>query len=557
MEIKNFNYGSNYLSNDGESRSVQVLGDNGAIFSLEIQRTVGSTITFYDFDTQTFGSARKRLKNRKCVNGEASIIIQFPTGGLSTGNNPNKYDLYLYAHNELDTFHLPYVDARFPDDSIDINNTIGSSSSVLQRVIYQYPNSVLTLTAITPSSNTHLSGATVGSATFDLQAGSSTGLIPFSFDVTLASTKKGVILKQPSLGDLTAFTVLGITEPYFRNYPSTLIDPPAEAATEGNITNLPLSGSTTFTMSEEEITSSGVSTESTVTGVGIDGINDLDGPVVVTGVSGTTVTVNKALTIPAAGTNAVVKFQDLKYRRWQINTSNTSLHRLVPGLNLVGATADFTSNATIQGILNETELTREVFQKDGSIEEETYTIVNADIPALETLGKKPTIEYGLVSTQDGIVTFSAGQQLTNVRNTNNKSYAYGKTNIKTLTGIDIAMTNLKMELADITTTVNDSDANGTDALTSFDLTSVEGILDDVSTVHGVNLNSGVATPVVTNISSNTITLTPGSHILQNGQGLTFKGAGKVFTISGNIQITNNAVRNTTLYFDLDRLITAS
>jgi len=557
MEIKKLNYGSNYLSNDGESRNIQILGDNGAIFSLEIQRTVGSTITFYDFDTQTFGSARKRLKNRKCVNGEASIIVQFPAGGLTSGNNPNKYDLYLYAHNELDTFHIPYLDARFADGSVDINNSVGSSSSVLQRVLYQYPNSVLTLSALTPSTASGFSGATITAANFDLQAGSDTGLIPFSFSVTLGSTKKGVILKQPGLGDLTAFTVLGITDPYFRNYPSALIDVPAENPTEGAITNLPLSGSDTFTMTSEVITSSGVSTESTVTGVGIDGINDLDGPVVVTGVSGTTVTVNKALTIPAAGSNSVIAFQSLKYRRWKINTSNTSLHTLVPGLNMYGATADFTANATIQGILDETELTREIVQQDGSIDEETYTITNVNIPALETLGKKPTIEYGLVSAQDGIVTFSAGQQLTNVRNTNNKCYAYGKTNIKTLTGVDINMTDLKIELADVTTTVNDSDANGTDALTSFDITSTSGILDDVSTVHGVNLNSGVATPVVTNISSNTITLTPGSHILQNGQSLTFKGAGRVFTISGKVQITNNAIRSTALYFDLDRLITAS
>ena len=551
MEIKNFNYGSNYLSNDGESRSIQILGDNGAIFSLEVQRTVGSTITFYNFDTQTFGSARKRLKNRRCVNGAASVIVQFPAGDLSLGNNPNRYDLYLYAHNELDTFHIPYVDARFPDGSVNINNTIGSSSSVLQRILYQYPNSVLTIGALTPSSASGFDGVTVTYARFDLQAGSNTGLIPFSFSVTLGSTKKGVILKQPGLGDLTAFTTLGITEPYFRNYPAT-IDTPAESKNELSISNLPRSNSNTF-----DISAGTATVESTITGVGFDGINDLDGPVVVTNVSGSTITLNKNVTIPAAGTNTVAYAQELKYRRWQINTSNTSLHALVPGLNMFGATADFTANATIQGILDETELTREVVQQDGSVEEETYTITNANIPALETLGKKPTIDYGLVSNQDGVVTFSSGQQLTNVRNTNNKCYAYGKTNIKTLTGIDINMTDLKIELADVTTTVNDSDANGTDALTSFDITSTSGILDDVSTVHGVNLNSGVATPVVTNISSSTITLTPGSHVLQNGQSLTFKGAGRVFTISGNVQITNNAVRSTVLYFDLDRLITAS
>tara|TARA_R100000231_G_scaffold46379_1_gene39818 strand:- start:1088 stop:2752 length:1665 start_codon:yes stop_codon:yes gene_type:complete len=554
MEIKNFNYGSNYISNSGDSRNIQILGDSGAIFSLEIQRTVGSTITFYDFTTETFTSTRKKLKNRKCTNGEANVIVNFPAGGLTAGNNPNKYDLYLYAQNELDTFHIPYVDARFADGSIDINNTIGSSSSVLQRVLYQYPDSVLTLTTISPSQNTGFDSGSGTNATFNLQAGNNTGFIPFTLTRTLASTKKGVIIKQPDIGDLAGFVTLTIGEPYFRDYPLS-IDPPPENPTEGNITNLPLSNSTTFTMSEAEISSTGISTESTITGVGIDGINDSDGPVVVTGVNveTTTITVNKALTIPAAGTNAVIKVQELKYRRWN---AGSSIHQLVPGLTVV-AGADLAANTTIAGIFDETELTREVVQSDGSVEEESYFITNADIPAFDTLGQKPTIQYGLVSSQNGVFTLNSGQQLTGVRNTASKCFAHGADAIKTITGINVSLSDLKLEVAEVTTTVNDSDANGVDGLTSFDVASTSGILDDVSTVHGVNLNSGVATPVVTNISSNTITLTPGSHVLQNGQALTFKGAGRVFTLTGKIQITNMNPTGATLYFDLDRLITPS
>ena len=64
MGIKGFNFGSNYVSNSGESRLLKIIGDNGAIFSLEVQRTVGSTITFYNFNTKTFTSTRKRLKNK-------------------------------------------------------------------------------------------------------------------------------------------------------------------------------------------------------------------------------------------------------------------------------------------------------------------------------------------------------------------------------------------------------------------------------------------------------------------------------------------------------------
>ena len=549
MEIKGFNFGSNYVSNSGESRLLKIIGDNGAIFSLEVQRTVGSTITFYNFNTKTFTSTRKRLKNKKCVNGGFDVQVNFPSSGYTTSqptSGPDKYDLFLYAQNELDTFHLPYIDARFPDGTIDLNNTIGSSSSLLQRVLYQYPPAVLTLTAIGPNELAGFTSATIASKSFNLQAGSSTGFMDFSVTITLASAKTGVITKQPGEGDIVAFASLGLTEPYFA-IPGVNTATSTAAVT---ITDLPRSNENTFRFTEGPTIAVG----NTITGVGFDGINDLDGPVIVTGISGTNVTLNKNITIPAAGSNATATVKAITYHRFQVNDSVTNLSALTSGMKAYGGTIG--EDTFVKGYYNTTTLQREITNPDGSVYEEDYTVVNHDIPAFDTLGLKPTMLNGLIDKQGGVITFNSAQSAT-ARNTSHKIYAYGRDSIKKISGIDLEIKDLKIELSDVVTTVNDSDANGTDALTSFDVSSVVGIRDDVSTVHGVNLNSGVATPIVTNISSSTITLTPGSHILQNGQTLTFKDAGRVFTVSGKIKVNEMSIRSTNLYFDYERFITAS
>ena len=553
MEIKEFNFSLDYISNNGEVRNFRVIGDNGAIFSLEVQRTVGSTITFYDFSTNTFGSARKRLKNRRCNNGIYNGFITFPAAGLAASDDPNIYNIYLYAENALGTTHIPYVEARFADDTIDINSCIGSNSSVLEKVLYQYPDVSVNITAgaVSPSIPSHLQGASVTQTSLlTLQRGKTTGILPFSIEVTLGSTKVGRILKQPQPGDIASFVT------FTPQYPLPI--PGVDVATEtasATITNLPRSASNTFTVAEGH----GITAGDTITGVAIDGVHDIDYPVIVTGVTDNTITVNKNLTITNTVANASISNKTIRYRRWLLH-SNSSTHTLVPGLTCIGS--HLQSDTTIQRYLDQTTYTTENVASDGSITEDSFTVTNFDIPAIDTLGQKPTITNGVVTDQQGYITFNKAQVVSTMAAT--KGYAYGQNSLITTTGLDVSFTDLKMELADVTTTISDSDANGTDALTSFDVASASGIMDDVSTMHGVNLNSGVATPVVTNISSSTLTVTPGGHKLQNGQVVTFKGAGRVFTISGNVEFRSidpiqgtGAVTIQNLAFDLEKLIAAS
>ena len=131
-------------------------------------------------------------------------------------------------------------------------------------------------------------------------------------------------------------------------------------------------------------------------------------------------------------------------------------------------------------------------------------------------------------------------------------YAYGNSNIKTLTGWDVEVTDLVTTLTKPTTTTASATINGT----SVAVVSGHGIMDDVSTVRGVNISSSVANPLVTNISSNTLTIDP-VQTLQNGQTLFFDGASSVVTLTGKIEIKNISNGATTIFFDLDKFLTCA
>jgi len=548
MNIKQFNFSLDYVSNLGETRNFKVIGDAGAIFSLVIKRTVGTTITYYDFSSNTFGSIYKRLKNRKCINGTFNGIIVFPEGGLSSGNNPNIYNVYLYAEHALGTTHVPYIEARFADDSLDINSSTGSNSSLLEKVLYQHPSVDVFISAgsVSSSAPSHLAGLSTAGSTFTLQRGKGTGVLGFAITTTLNSSKVGRILKQPQSNDINSFVT------FTPKHPLPIAgDTVLGEAVALEISNLPRSNSTTFTVTEIGAAAVGM----TLKGVAFDGIHDKDFPVTITAISSNTITINKSVSIANVVANVAVNAHNVTYRRFVVD-STTSIHTLVPGLICIGTSV--ADNTTISRFLDTTSYTVEKTADDGSVSEETFTVVNTDIPALDTLGQKPTITNGVVSKQLGAITFNQKQSVGTIGAT--KAYSYGQGTLATTTGIQAEFTNLAIELAEVSTTINDTDADGSTALTTFDIASASGVMDDVSIMSGVNLNSGVVAPVVTNISSETITVTPGAHNLQNGQVVKFNGAGRVFTITGNVEFQNvDPVINTTtnINFDLEKLISAS
>jgi len=175
-----------------------------------------------------------------------------------------------------------------------------------------------------------------------------------------------------------------------------------------------------------------------------------------------------------------------------------------------------------------------------SISYDSTTKVRTVTTAGEVIFDKPQVD----ALQLGTVTFSG----------------YGIDQINRLTGWDISITDLKVEILPanrISTTTTSAVSNST----SVPITNAFGIMDDVSTVSSVNIIGD--SPTVTAIgsynvsSANTATLTLSSaQTLESGETLNFDGAAGRITITGKIR-TNKAGAAATINIDVSRFITAT
>ena len=544
MIIRNFNINLNYISNNGETRQFVVEGSKNSIFSLVVEKLTGTTVTYYNFSTQTFTSTFKRLKNKKLISSSYVGSVVFPAGGLSSGNSPNTYTFKLYAESAWGTKHVSVVEKRFPDNTIDLNSSTGSNSDLLQKVLYQFPETIITIGAISPNALSGFTGVNVSGENISVQRGNNTGKIPFTITCTLGSSKVGKLKRQPQSADITSFAARILGEPVA--IPGVTANQGGESGQDMTINNLPRSNSNTFTVTEVGVTAVGM----TIKGAAFDGVYDKDHPVIVTAVNSNTITINKSVSIANEVANTAVTANDIRYRRWKC----TEIQRLSTGMLVFSGGVSV--GTRILGYKDVSSYDLETQGEDGSVQESSFDVVNFDIPALDVLGYQPVYEHGTLSTQQGIITFNTPQIVASNRNVGTKLYAYGPSNILTVNNSNLKITNLKAEITEVSTTISDASADGATALNDFDVASVSGIMDDVSTVHGVNLNPTGVTPTVTTISSSNLTLTPGGHSVQNGQTLTFKGAGRVFTITGDIEFQNVDTRNFALQFDLEKFITA-
>ena len=152
---------------------------------------------------------------------------------------------------------------------------------------------------------------------------------------------------------------------------------------------------------------------------------------------------------------------------------------------------------------------------------------------------------GTVTLANSNNTFVAGRALT--------FKGYGPVTSKIFNGTNFSVSNFKIALTNVSTTVNDTDATGAASLSVFDVASSSGIKDDKSTVTGIGI-SDASTTTVTNISSNTITVNT-AFKPENGQALKFLGASRAATLTGDVTISSFGSNNITLTFELDKILT--
>ena len=524
-----------------------------------------------------------------------------------------QYDIYLYA--KPGTKHVEYNEFRFSDNSIDLNSSIGSNSLMLQKVIYQYADVSLTIGKISPSSTIEMTGSGHTTKTIVVPRGKSKGKVPFSIKSIVSTASKAYqILKQPDIND-----ILGKKDITIGSAPETLpnenIYPTARTAFTGDDVNGAVTSGSVVRMDNTDLSAAiavgDKITSPTTTGT-IDG-NVADGDKVILDQNVATImAVGDQVTGCAAcnsftivvktlnpdgdnakefdvelegGGEASTQFDDGKTL-----TFSSKVNRKLTTVTVVetsGTATDFTMSNAIQfrddqpltftpqanyqwpvddisgislgafvapatNVASNTILadySDTTILNQGTASEQT--IVNYQAPFKTTGGQKPTITNGVITTQPGSIVFDQQQALLLASDTISILGA-GQSNILSLSGFELRITDLKISLAAIQTT-----STAVCNSTTLAVSSVNGILPNVSTVSGIGINAALSNPTVTARSATSgagnLTLST-SQVLESGQTFTFAGAGQEATISGNIEIIKAGTSDGTIFFDMENLV---
>ena len=520
--IQNFNLDLSDLPAASSTRKFVVSGTNGAMFSLEIKNEDGY---YYNFTTNLFRATKARLENKTISNGGYTGSITFPTI-----TDDDHYDIFLFA--ESGTKHANYNEVRFPDNSIDINSSTGSNSMLLQKIIYQYTNITLTLTTDTPTSA--FSTGSLVTDTFTLSRGKSNVKVPFTISCASASTASFTILKQPTENDILSYSTLTVGSapeklPGESEYPAVSNTDTVDGAVTSGIKVVMDTNVADKMKVGDRITGSTALNGATVTVAALnpDGDNTKE------------FSMSEAV---ALADGLTLSFSNRKNYQWPLNNINNVVSGmdLLPGTNVTAGSA-VGGYKDILTILADTENERKITRNQA--------------PATNTKNQTPTVVNGLVTVQPGNVVFNK-QQAFALAGDSIKIGGYGTSRILNVHGYEIKFTDLAIALTTITTTTTAA---------SFDSTSVvvaarDGILNSTSTVSGIGIDPSAVAPTVNSganaTGAGTIVLSA-AQTLENGVTLTFAGAGKVATITGNIEVLKAGAADATLRFDVENLLTSA
>ena len=586
----------------GESRTLVVSGDNGAVFTLFIQN---EDSYYYNFSTKLFQVAKATLENIVIENNFYSTSVSFPSI-----TDDDQYDVFLFA--APGTKHDDYKEVRFEDGSMDINSTTGSNSLLLQKVIYQYTDITLTINIFSPNSTIE-TGSQVNH-TIATTNGRSVNKQPFSIACSVSTAAKCYrIIKQPTETDALASVgpVIGSVPSLIQSeniYPTAtpaftgddingaitsgaIIEIDADVAGNVVIGDRITTPVTTATMSADifggvNITIADVAV-GTVVAVG-DRVTALTNEQLTNeifrvaalniGGDATTFSLDQSVDSLPEGTALVFSSkvndrvvtvrsldpsgeakqftitEDIQFRdnapltftpqmnyRWPITNF---AHILQKGMLVLPAT-----NITSGSVLGDYT----VSTTTGVGTEAEATITSDFIPAISTLSNTPTIVNGEITVQPGEIVFDRQQPLA-LAGDSLKIGGYGESEILRIHGYELKFSDLKLELNTVTTTTTSAVAGST----SVPVASRNGILDDVSTVSGIGINPALVDPTVDTgagavTGAGTLVLTA-AQTLEDGATLTFSGAGQTATITGNVEVIKSGSASRSVNFDVEKLL---
>ena len=493
------------------------MGDSGAEFRLEIKN---EDSYYYNFATGLFQIARASFDKTL---GDRALK---GTVGFPAITDNDQYDVYLYALPG--TKHPAYNEVRFGDGSLDLNNSTGSNSLIMKKVIYQYTTLTLTFSGYSPNGTV---ATTAGTDTVSIDRGKPKVKTAFSFTNTAAVTAAYRILKQPISSDVIAFV-----SPVAGSAPVSLPGEDIYPLVNGtDAVNGAVTSGTTVTM--ENAVASIMKVGDRVTG---NTALDAATATVVSLDSEFVFTLSEAIAIADAIT---LSFSNQMNYSWPVDNYVDKIKEgmiLVPDTNITAGTAVGKYQDTVT-----------IFE--GTTDEEI--IIKNERPALDTLSKEPTVVNGLVTVQAGNIVFDKQQVLALAGDTL-KIGGYGTNEILRVYGWDVKFTDLAITLTIPTTTTTEA----TSAHATIAVADREGVINNVSRVGGIGIDPSVQNPLITSgggADGAGDWVMDAVQTLENGVALTIENTSRVATITGNIEIIKAGVADQTLRFDIEKLLSTS
>jgi len=571
------------MAASGGNRSFSIEGDVGAIFSLEITNE-DSPPAYYNFSTGLFSTTKSRLKQKVIgSSGRFDGDITFPS---VTDND--QYDIYLWAESAHDTVHVSGEGVRFGDGTIDINSSTGSNSNLLQKVIYQYTDTTISLTA---DFETGAVGALADSdagwldtdvdATMVIGRGKNSVKQPFTMTLLSPAAKAMRILRQPVANDFYFSRVVqlsgteliqgeniwaeaagrssGTTDGQTRGTSALNIGGGVSGATKLIVDALP-----TGTLVGDRLTGFNVSGNQNCLNAGTNRDTTI---VLITalnpdGDNANEFTVDTAVSI---ADDHVLYFNAPYYHRFKTNTAHadgdvrglSANLRESRNLDEINPTVTAANGGNMPNVLapyeDSTTYTVEISNEDGSVSEQTFKNINRSYPAIDITGFNPTVVNGQITKQDGIITYESPQKA-NISYTT--FYPRGTEAIQSYFNTEIRFTDLKVELTAPTTTTTSRVSNST----SVPVADREGVIHSVSTISGIGIDPSAANPTVASggeaDGAGTWVLSA-AQTIESGTTLTVNGTSRNATITGNIEVISCGSSNFTLALDVEGFITGT
>ena len=508
------------ISHLGETREFQIIGDNAAVY-IEVRDDDPISANYYNFKKQTWSTTHYQLKT-KAAGGE----IVFPaSSGLK------KYTINVIAET-IDGFYKR-KEVRNDDLSINTNESHGSNSKILKKIIYQDDAKTLTISCISPS------GSEIGPI---LTAGSgiSSTTVTLTTDPKV-STRIGDLVLNASKGggDFPTATDHLLITGYGAGNTMTVS---RSVAREGAATLEFYPAFHTPTVTNQTISvSSGKRIKKAFS-------------VVFTAPTGRSLSIIRKPTSRDICTYHEVNFltssaipgEDTAsgFYRWNVNNIVGLSSGMVLDPARGGTGLYTTSNSFIAPYISTTPTVRGT--KDEGVVESLMTVEN--IPSISH-GSNLVTSYDRNNkrlVQAGTIVFNE-QQVSSLAGQNNvRIFGYDNK-----TGMNIKLSNVELTLTDVSTTVSTICSGST----TIALTELAGISVG-SVVSGIGINSTVINPTVVSKSTNTgagnITVSS-AQTLAALETLNFSKS-NVCTITGLIEISSMPIDDTTIYFDVERFL---